>query len=124
MMIRTLHGSTNVIKDIIQLKIRAFKNYQGNKVDKQLLRFFQSLQNQLTAFLEHSRKKYYSPISNKLNFTSTNPKTHWSIPKSFLNYKKILYIPYIPAIFHENSFITGFKQKTHHSTSYFPKSTH
>ena len=35
-------------------------------------------------------------------------KTYWSILETFLNNKKI---PCIPPLFHENKFITGFKEK-------------
>ena len=38
----------------------------------------------------------------------TSPKTYWSILKTFLNNKKI---SCIPPLFHENKFITNFKEK-------------
>ena len=36
---------------------------------------------------------------------STSPKTYWSVLMSFHNNKKI------PPIFHENRFVTNFKEK-------------
>ena len=38
----------------------------------------------------------------------TRPKTYWSVLKSFHNNKKI---PCIPPIFHENKFVTNFKEQ-------------
>ena len=54
-MTRAFHGS---IKDIFQVKNRAFKIYQRISVDKQLFEIFQFLQNQLTAVIEYPRPNY------------------------------------------------------------------
>ena len=47
-------------------------------------------------------------MSSRLADPLTSPKTYWSILKTFLNNKKI---PCIPPLFHENKFITDFKEK-------------
>ena len=47
-------------------------------------------------------------MSSRLPDPLTSPKTYWSILKTFLNNKKI---PCIPPLFHENKFITDFKEK-------------
>ena len=47
-------------------------------------------------------------MSSRLADLLTSPKTYWSILKTFLNSKKI---PCIPPLFHENKFITDFKEK-------------
>ena len=49
---------------------------------------------------------------------STSPKTYWSALKSFQNNKKI---PCIPPIFHENKFVTNFKEKTELFNPFFAK---
>ena len=51
---------------------------------------------------------YYTKLSSRLADTLTSPKTYWSILKTFSNNKKI---PCIPPLFHENKFITDFKEK-------------
>ena len=53
-------------------------------------------------------RKYYTKLSGRLADPLTSPKTCWSILKTFLNNKIILYIP---PLFHENKFITDFKEK-------------
>ena len=45
---------------------------------------------------------------NWLNNTQKSSKNYWSLLKIFLNNKKI---PLIPPLFHENRFITDFKEK-------------
>ena len=54
----------------------------------------------------------------KLMEPSTSPKTFWSVLKSFHNSKKI---PCIPPIFHENRFVTNFKEKAELFDSFFAK---
>ena len=49
---------------------------------------------------------------------STSPKTYWSVLKSFHNNEKI---PYILPIFHENRFLTNFKEKADLFNCFFAK---
>ena len=49
---------------------------------------------------------------------STSPETYWSVLTSFHNNKKI---PCIPPIFHENKFVTNFKEKAELLNSFFAK---
>ena len=65
-----------------------------------------------------SKQKYYSRIANKLTMTRKSPKTYWSLLKLFLNNKKI---PIIPPLFHENKFITDFKEKAELFNAFFAK---
>ena len=69
---------------------------------------FKALQYQLNISIEESKEKYYTKLSSRLAYPLTSPKTYWSILKTFLNSKKI---PCIPHLFHENKFITDFKEK-------------
>ena len=47
-------------------------------------------------------------MSQKLSKKATSSKTYWSILKTFLNDKKI---PWIPPLFHDNKFVIDFKEK-------------
>ena len=73
-----------------------------------LLKKSKALQYQLQIPIEESKNKYYTKLSSRLADPLTSPKTYWSILKTFLNNKKI---HCIPSLFHENKFITDFKEK-------------
>ena len=47
---------------------------------------------------------------------ATTPKAYWSILKTFLNNKKI---HFIPPIYHNNNYITDFKEKVEIFNSFF-----
>ena len=81
-----------------------------------LFRKFKFLQNQLNVSIENSMQSYYSKLSSKLANPATSSKTYWSILKTFLNNKKI---PCIPPLFHENKFITNFKEKAELFNTFF-----
>ena len=85
-----------------------FKSYCCSNKHLFLLEKFKALQYQLNTSIEQSKQKYYTKLSSRLADTFTSPKTYWSILKTFLNNKKI---PCIPPLFHENKFITDFKEK-------------
>ena len=59
-----------------------------------------------------------SRLSKKFMEPSTSPKTYWPVLKSFRNNKKL---PIIPPIFHENRFVTNFKEKVEFFNSFFAK---
>ena len=50
--------------------------------------------------------------------STTCPKTYWSISKTLLNNKKI---PCIPPIYHDNNYITDFREKVHIFNDFFAK---
>ena len=79
---------------------------------------FQSFQSQLSSLITNLKNKYYSKVAKILLDPSTSPKSYWSILKTFLNNKQI---PVIPQIFHDNKFITYFKQKAEIFNSHFSK---
>ena len=68
--------------------------------------------------MEASKERYYSCLSKKLMESSTSSKTYCSVLNSFHNDKKI---PCIPTIFHENRFVTNFKEKSELFNSVFAK---
>ena len=73
-----------------------------------LLEKVKALQYQLHKSIEKSKERYDTKLSSRLADLLTSPKTYWSILKTFLNNKKI---SCIPLLFHENKFVTDFKEK-------------
>ena len=86
----------------------AFKSYCYSNKSMFLFEKLKALQYQLNIYIEESKEKYYTKLPSRLADPLTSPKTYWSILKTFLNNKKI---PCIPPLFHENKFITDFKEK-------------
>ena len=95
-----------------------YKIYLKNNKTNQSFETFQSFQRQLSSFIASLKNKYYSKVVKRLLDPSTSPKTYWSILNTFLNNKKI---PVIPSIFHDNKYITDFKQKAKIFNSHFSK---
>ena len=95
-----------------------YKNGLKKKKSNQSFETFQSFQSQLRSLIASLKNKYYSKVIKRLLDPGTSPKTYWSILKTFLNNKKI---PVIPPIFHDNKYITDFKQKAEIFNSHFSK---
>ena len=74
------------------------------------------IQERLSTTIESSKESYYARIANRLKNTQKSSKTYWSLLKIFLNNKEI---PLIPPLFHENRFITYFKEKAELFNSFF-----
>ena len=70
----------------------------------------------MNSLIETSKQEYFSKIAKKLSDPNTSSKTYWSILKSFLTGKKV---PCIPLIFHDNKFITDFREKAELFNSFF-----
>ena len=70
----------------------------------------------MSSLIETSKQEYFSKIAEKLSDPSISSKIYWSIFKSFLTGKKV---PCIPPIFHENKFITDFREKAELFNSFF-----
>ena len=100
-----------IITEIKKLMVEnnlAFKSYCCSSKSMFLLEKFKTIQYQLNISIEKSKEKYYTKLSSRLADPLTSLKTYWSILKTLLNNKKILCIP---PLFHENKFITDFKEK-------------
>ena len=67
-----------------------------------------SFQRKESSLIANLKNKYNSKVAKQLLDPSTSPETYWSILKTFLNNKKI---PIILPTYHNNKFITDFKQK-------------
>ena len=63
---------------------------------------FQSLQAHLKTSIGESKQNYESRLSNKLLDSKTSLKSYWSILKTFLNNKKM---PYIPNLLHKSEVV-------------------
>ena len=57
-------------------------------------------------------------MTNELINTQKNSEAYWSLLEGFLNNKQI---PLIPPLFHENRFITDFKENVELLNSFFSK---
>ena len=69
--------------------------------------------------IENSKQRYYPKLSSKLTNPATSLKTYCIILKIFLNKKNSC----ITLLFHENKFITNFKEKAE-LFNFFPKPMH
>ena len=104
----------NKVKKAIQEKNQLFGRVKSNINNDTLLKKLQCLQNKL------NERQYYTQISMKLMDVTTSAKTYWSILKRFLNDKRI---PCIPPLFHDNKFITDFKEKAQIFNCFFFQSS-
>ena len=95
------------IRAFIQEKNVAYKTYRDNSGNIALKCRLKYLQTCLNAFIEVAKEKYHNRTSKLIN-TQKNFKVYWSLLKTFLNNKKI---SIIPPLFHENRFITDFREK-------------
>ena len=103
---------------MIQAKNIAFNNFLKNSGNSELKRHRVSFQEDVKAFIESSKRKYYYRIASKLNNTQKNSKSYWSVLKWFLSNKKI---PLRTPLFLENRFIIDFKEKAKLFNSLFSK---
>ena len=106
----------NRAKEIINEKNDTFQCYLHSNKDPKLFNKAEYLQNELKSLIEVNKEKYYSRISKRMTNPLTSTKTYWSILKSFLNNKKI---PCIPPLFHQNRYITKYKDKTELFNNFF-----
>ena len=113
--------NTWINKDIRGLsheKNQAYKSYCQNKNNTFSLYQFELLQSKLNSLIEKSKLNYYARLSRKLSDPMTSPKSYWSILKTFLNNKKI---PFIPLLLYDDKFTTNFKGKAELSNNIFAK---
>ena len=77
-----------------------------------------SLQQQLHDLIEDLKHKCFLSLTQKLNTIQKSTKVCWALLKIFLNDRKI---PVIPPLFHNNKFVTDFKEKAERFNSFFAK---
>ena len=98
----------NRVKELINEKSDTFQCYLDSNKDPKLFNKAEYFQGELKSLIKVNKEKYYSRISKRMMNPLTSTKTYWSILKSFLNNEKI---PCIPPPFHQNRYITKFKDK-------------
>ena len=81
------------------------KPFVNSSSNLERLSFFQR---NLSSLTETSKQEYFSKIAKKLCDPSFSSKTYWYILKSFLTGIKV---PWISPVFHENEFITDFRER-------------
>ena len=97
----------NIINLIKNKKI-FYKSHTANENSTDKKEAIKALQNKLTSTVENARSEYHSKLSMKLSNPEISSKAYWSILKSFVNDKKT---PIIPPLYHNDNFITNFRQK-------------
>ena len=98
----------NRVKELINKKNDTVQCFLYSNRDPKLFNKVEYLQNELKSLIEANKEKYYSRISKGMMNPLTSTKTCWSNLKSFLNNKNI---PLIPPLFHQNRYITKYKDK-------------
>ena len=106
------------IKTLITEKNALYKRLKRRMANSKLLDKLDALQAKLQSSINFFQFKYYRKISKKLSDPSTSPKCYWTLLKTLLNGRKI---PCIPPLFHDNKFITDFKEKSEIFNSFFAK---
>ena len=79
---------------------------------------YRALQGKLKNLIESSKQSYYKRVSQKLSSISASSKYYRSLLKRILNDKKI---PVIPPLFHNNKFLSNFKEKSELFNELFSK---
>ena len=105
----------NII-NLIKNKNIFYKSHTANEISTDEKGAIKTLQNRLTSTIENAKSEYYSKLSMKVSNPENSSKTYWSILKSYLNDKKI---SIIPRLYHNDNFITDFRQKAEIFNSFF-----
>ena len=106
------------IKSLINEKLRTYNAYRKNIGSSQLRKNLSSLQQRLHDLIDDSKQKYFLRLTQKLYTIQKGTKAYWALLKIFLNIRKI---PVIPPLFHNNKFVTEFKEKAELFNSFFAK---
>ena len=104
------------IKSLIEEKNSFFRNYRKANNNTRLLCKLKYMQDRLNNAINNSKEKYFLRMTEKLSKVNKSSKAYWSLLKTFLNNKKI---PVIPPLFHENKFVTNFKEKAELFNTFF-----
>ena len=103
---------TGKVKSLFNEKLRTYNAYRKNVNNIQLRNNLISLQQRLRDLIDDSKLKYFLTTIQK------STKAYWALLKIFLHNRKI---PVIPPLFHNNKFVTDFKEKAELFNSFFAK---
>ena len=106
------------IKSLINEKLRTYNAYRKNIGNNQLRKTYSSSQQRLRALIDDSKQKYFLRLTQKLNTIQKSTKAYWILLNFFLNNRKI---PVNPPLFHNNKFVTDFREKAELFNSFFSK---
>ena len=106
------------VKSLINEKLKTYNAHCKNIDNSQLDKNLSSLQQRLRDLIDDSKQKYFLRLTQKLNTIQKSTKAYWALLKFFLNNRKI---PVIPPLFHNNKFVTDFKEKAELFNSFFAK---
>ena len=104
------------IKQLILAVNDFYKKFVLSSSNTGNLLMFKNSQNQLIQSIHTAKQKYFNKISKKLCDSLTSTKCYWSLLKTILNQKKE---PCIPPIFHNNKYVTDFKENSEFFDSFF-----
>ena len=106
------------IENLITAKNDGFKKHLKNNQNRYYTYKYKALKWKLENLIESSKQNYYKTVSEKISSVSTSSKCFWSLLKRMLNDKKA---PVIPLLFHNNNFISNFKEKSELFNEHFSK---
>ena len=109
------HGK---IKSLFNEKIRTYNACRKNIDNIQLRKNLSSLEQWLRDLIDDSKQKYFLRLTQKLTTIQESTKLYWALLKTFLNNRKIAVIP---PLFHNDKFVTDFKEKAEPFNSFFAK---
>ena len=106
------------IKTLTNEKLITYNAYRKNIGNSELRKNLSSLQQRLCDLIDKGKQIYFLRLTQKLNTIQESTKAYWALLKIFLNNRKI---PVIPPLFHNNKFVTDFKEKAELFKSFFAK---
>ena len=109
------------IENLITPKIDVLKKHMKNNQNCYYSYKYKALEWKLENLKESLKQSYYKRVSGKLSSVSTSSKCYWSLLKRMLNDKKI---HIIPPLFHNNNFISNFKEKNELFNKIFRNNAH
>ena len=104
------------IRQILNKKDELFKQIINNGKLQSDYGRLQCIGSDLVQSISSSKEKFHLQLSAKLSDPSTSAKTYWSIPRTFVNGKKI---PLIPPLLVKRRFANNFFKKANIFNDFF-----
>ena len=107
---------TQSIKNFIQKKNRAYKNFVKNGRPDNKLADIQDMILQSSKIIEEAKSQYFKKIGRTLSNSKTSQKTYWSLINKIINKVKI---PVIPPLLEKDIFVLDLESKAQIFNDYF-----